>query len=310
MIAKLERVQLREAFPREVRDLSKWVQANLDELNAATGLSLSSAETEQPAGDFSVDLIAEDENGDKIVIENQYGSSDHGHLGKVLTYLTAHEAKAAIWIVERPRVEHVNAVAWLNQSSSAEFYLLKIEAVKIGNSDVAPLFTMIVGPSAEAKRIAGEKEKFQARHSERLEFWRGLLEVANSKSDLHAGRSPTKDGSIGGPSGIPGIRYVYVIHEHAARIELYISLGSGRGDDNLKIFNTLFSKKGEIEAKFGNQLDWQSLEHADACRIAITAETGGYRDPDKWPQTYEWMTKNMAALYAAFQPHIESLDYQ
>ena len=73
----------------------------------------------------------------------------------MLTYLTAHEAQAAIWIVEKPRVEHVNAIAWLNQSSSADFYLVKVEAFKIGDSDPAPLLTLIVGPSEEGKDIPG-----------------------------------------------------------------------------------------------------------------------------------------------------------
>jgi hypothetical protein len=179
MIAKLERVALREAFPSEVRDLSQWVKANMEEVNAVTGLSLSNADTERPAGDFSVDLIAEDESGAKIIIENQLGKSDHDHLGKVLTYLTAHEAQAAVWIVEKPRAEHVNAIAWLNQSSTAEFYLIKVEAFKIGNSNPAPLLTLIVGPSAETKAIAKEKESFEQSHFERTQFWKGLLEVAN-----------------------------------------------------------------------------------------------------------------------------------
>lgn len=168
MIAKLERVALRDAFPSEVRDLSQWIKSNIDQLNAVTGLSLSNANTEQPAGDFSVDLIAEDDSGAKIIIENQLGRSDHDHLGKVLTYLTAHEAQAAIWIVERPRTEHVNAIAWLNQSSSAEFYLIKVEAFRIGDSDPAPLLTLIVGPSAETKAIAEQKGKFELRHAEVL----------------------------------------------------------------------------------------------------------------------------------------------
>jgi hypothetical protein len=134
MIAKLERVFLREAFPSEVNGLSKWIQNNIDELNAATNLELSNASLEHPAGDFSVDLVAEDDSGNKVIIENQLGKSDHDHLGKVLTYLTAYEAQTAIWIVEKPRVEHVNAIAWLNQSSSAQFYLVKVEAFKIGKS--------------------------------------------------------------------------------------------------------------------------------------------------------------------------------
>ena len=39
----------------------------------ATGLQLSGVEREQLAGAFSVDLIAEDEDGRAVVIENQLG---------------------------------------------------------------------------------------------------------------------------------------------------------------------------------------------------------------------------------------------
>ena len=37
---------------------------------------------------------------------------------------------AAVWIVAEPRPEHVSVIAWLNESSSADFYLVKVEAVR------------------------------------------------------------------------------------------------------------------------------------------------------------------------------------
>jgi len=53
--------------------------------------------------------------------KNQLGKSDHDHLGKLLTYLSAMEAKTAIWIVGEPRPEHVKAAGWLNESGLARF---------------------------------------------------------------------------------------------------------------------------------------------------------------------------------------------
>lgn len=44
---------------------------------------------------FEVDLVAEDENANRIVIENQLETTDHDHLGKILTYLTNLDAKTA-----------------------------------------------------------------------------------------------------------------------------------------------------------------------------------------------------------------------
>ena len=87
------------------------------------------------------------------LIENQLEKSDHGHLGQIITYLVSIGAKTAIWIVSKPRTEHINAINWLNESSSADFYLLKVEAIKIGDSPPAPLLTVIVEPSAESKEV-------------------------------------------------------------------------------------------------------------------------------------------------------------
>lgn len=308
MVARLERVRLREAFPSEVKDFSRWLHDNIDELGRVVGLELSNPGKERSAGDFSVDLIAEDAEGGIVVIENQLGRSDHDHLGKVLTYLTAFEARAAIWIMETPRVEHVNAMARLNQLPTADFYMVKLEAIRIGDSDVAPLMTLIVGPSEETKVIAEEKQEIAARYEERRQFWEGLLAVANAKTSLHSGRSPTKVSWISTGAGKRGIDYNYVIRLHDVRVEVWIARGSGQKAENKQIFDTLAARKEEIQAAFGlPELDWQRMEESDACRICAVSDIGGYRDPEKRPEVYDWMADHMVALEKAFRPHINAL---
>ncbi len=125
MIGKIKRVPLRDIWKHEAYDFTSWLQDNIDVLNDALGLSLSNPEREQTAGSFNVDLVAEDENGNPVIIENQLEKSDHNHLGKLITYLTAIGAKTAIWIVADPRPEHVSAISWLNESSSAQFLFIE-----------------------------------------------------------------------------------------------------------------------------------------------------------------------------------------
>lgn len=60
MIGRIHRVGLREVWAHEAFDFTTWLQDNIDILAEATGLQLSGVEREQPAGAFSVDLIAED----------------------------------------------------------------------------------------------------------------------------------------------------------------------------------------------------------------------------------------------------------
>jgi hypothetical protein len=78
---------LREVWKHEALGFTRWLQENIDVVNDALELSLVSVERERSAGDFSVDLVAEDESGNPVVIENQLEKSDYDHLGKLLTYL-------------------------------------------------------------------------------------------------------------------------------------------------------------------------------------------------------------------------------
>ena len=64
---------------------------------------------EKTTGSFQVDLLAEDDDGNLVIVENQLEPTNHDHLGKVLTYLTNMEAKTAIWITSEPRPEHIRA---------------------------------------------------------------------------------------------------------------------------------------------------------------------------------------------------------
>ncbi len=87
-IGKIKRVKLREVWRHEAKDFTTWLQDNIEILNDILDVTLSSAEREQSAGAFSIDLVAEDDGGSLVVIENQLEKSNHDHLGKVITYLT------------------------------------------------------------------------------------------------------------------------------------------------------------------------------------------------------------------------------
>ena len=166
-IGSLQRVPLREVWSHEARDFTTWLERNIDVLNDAIDLSLSNVKREQPAGDFSIDLVVEDESGNPVIIENQLERSNHDHLGKLITYLTAIGAKAAIWIVSDPRPEHISAISWLNESSSASFYLIKIEdPVPIRTSLPEPLLTVIVDPSGVRWKADEKKDPCQLMFAE------------------------------------------------------------------------------------------------------------------------------------------------
>jgi Domain of unknown function (DUF4268) len=305
MVQKITRIALRDAFRHEAYDFTRWLEENIDVLNDVIDLTLSNAAREQSAGDFSVDLVAEDESGAKVIIENQLEKSNHDHLGKLITYLVAMEATAAIWIVSDPRPEHVSAITWLNESSSASFYLLKLEAIKIGESAPAPLLTLIVGPTESTKALGKAKQEFSERYDVRRAFWKGLLDHAKTRTRLHSGITPSKYGWLGTGAGRSGLGFNYVVWEHEAAAELYIDRGKDAAVENKAIFDMLYAQKAAIEAAFGGELEWQRLENKRACRVRKTISTGGYKDDDCLGEAHAGMVDAMVSLERALKPHLQ-----
>jgi len=139
-ISRLESVDVRTIWKKEERDFTPWLADNIDLLSEKLNIELSFMEKEKPTGTFETDILAEDSESNLVIIENQFGKSDHDHLGKTLTYLANIEAKTAIWICEDPRPEHIKVIDWLNELPDLSFYLVKIEAYKISNSPPSATF--------------------------------------------------------------------------------------------------------------------------------------------------------------------------
>jgi Domain of unknown function (DUF4268) len=279
-INKITRIDLKEVWRYEDRDLTPWLCDNIDVIGDTIGIQLTNASKEQSTGVFSVDIKAEDLQGNIVIIENQFGNSDHDHLGKLITYLSSFDAKTAVWIVQTPRTEHINAINWLNEGSNGcNFYLLKLEAIKIGDSQPAPLLTKIVGPSDESKNLGQVKKEDAERFNLRQYFWEKVLSKAKSKGLVSFNSiSPTKDSWIAAASGKRGLQYVFWVNQSTTRIELRIDRGKGSEEENLKILNALKEHLTEIENAFGGSLQWEDLEGYRVCSVRKDFANGGYKN--------------------------------
>ena len=157
------------------------------------GFKLTLVEREATGGPFSADILAEDADGNYVIVENQFDQTDHDYLGKLMIYLSNLEAKKAIWITSAPRLEHEKVIHWLNETLPADtaFYLVKLEAFRIDDSTPARLLTIVAGPSPESKQFGFKKKELSERHLMRLEFWTQLLEKARTQTPIFANRKPT-----------------------------------------------------------------------------------------------------------------------
>lgn len=306
-ITKITRLKVKDVWQYEDRDLTPWLADNIDVIGDIIGIQLTNGFREQSTGSFNVDIKAEDMDGNIVIVENQFGNSDHDHLGKLITYLSSFEAKTAIWVVENPRTEHVNAINWLNEGSNGcKFFLLKLEAIQIGESAPAPLLTKIVGPSKESLDLGQVKKDDAERYNLRYSFWEQFLNRAkkNGLSSFSA-ISASRDAWIGATAGIRGMSYVAWVNQYSTRIELRIDRGKGSEEENLKILKELQKHSEEIEKVFGDGLQWADLEGYRVCSIRKDYEDGGYKsDPDVINAITENVVNSMIRLEKATKSFI------
>lgn len=307
-IARISKTPIRDVWPHEALNFTTWLQDNIDLLDddLVVPIDPESVKREQSAGSFAVDMTAQNVDGETVIIENQLGRSDHDHLGKVLTYATALEASVAIWIVGNPRAEHVRVLAWLNDSTSLQAYMFRLQAIRIGESPPAPLLTLIVGPSDSAKEIASTKSEQSDLHRRRQAFWRVLLNHAQTKTTLHSGWSPVKANYISSRSNDrPGVALNYNVAKMNTSVVVYIDKVPDESPWNDEVFDNLYSQSSAIEEAFGQALTWeQKSEGIRSRRFYLSLDQGGLDDEERWPEIAEATVDAMIRLEKAIRPHV------
>ncbi len=195
-LGKLKKVDLRDVWPHEALDFTKWLamDENLKLLSDAVGIELELLETESSVGAFNVDIYAQEAGTErKVIIENQLEDTNHDHLGKVITYAAGKGAEVVIWVVKRARDEHRQAIEWLNQHTDSElgFFLVEIELLQIGDSSPAPRFNVVEQPN-EWTRTLRMSERMSETERLRLAYWTKYYEIAEATPSFTAAYKPRK----------------------------------------------------------------------------------------------------------------------
>lgn len=298
-----EITDLRKVWPHEALNFTPWVAENIELLGDAVGLDITVEETESSVGDFNVDIYASETGTDrKIIIENQLEDTDHDHLGKLITYASGKSADVIIWIVKHAREEHKSAVEWLNNHTDEKigFFLCEIKLFQIGDSQLAPSFTVIEKPNDWAKEIK-KTTAANPTQQQRLEYWQAFNDYAFKDANFAKafnGRKPTTDHwmdfSIG--SSVCHIGVTQIQKRSAIGVELYIN-------DDKELFKSLFSHKIEIESDMGMKLDWRELPERKASRILVEKNVH-LGDHEEWQEQFVYIMDVLLKMKKAFKKYL------
>lgn len=145
----MKTLSINNVFSRE-EEFSDWLVENIEVLGEKIGIELEDIKREYQIGNYFADILARDTNsGTRVIIENQFGKTNHDHLGKILTYASGANAKIMVWIAEKFSDEHKQALNWLNENTRQDigFFGLEVKAVRIGSSPYAMDFDVVVMPN-------------------------------------------------------------------------------------------------------------------------------------------------------------------
>ena len=157
-LGRLKKVDLREFFKDEAKDFTPWLaeEENLELLGETLGLDIELEDTEGRIGKFSADIVGLDRSSNRIIIiENQLEKTNHDHLGKIITYGGGKNAGIVIWICKKIQQEHRKGLDYLNDISTEDysFFGIEMELWKIGQSEPAPKFNIVVSPNEWSKSV-------------------------------------------------------------------------------------------------------------------------------------------------------------
>ena len=213
------------------------------------------------------------------------------------------DASVVVWVVASAREEHASAIEWLNKhtTSDVDFFLIEVHAYTIGDSAPAPMFKVIEQPNDFAKSVkslanSGDLNESQVR---RLEFWNMLNDALDQKGKPFNKHKATTDHwyTVAVGSSQCYISIDLVNKEHKIRVGLWVT-------DNKEMFDMFYSHREEIEAVFGEPLDWDRLDNKKASIFSTSIPGLNFNKQDNYPELIDLAIEKTVKLREAIKPFL------
>lgn len=310
-LGRLERVDLREVWENEATSFTPWLarEENIELLGNAIGLTLEVEAKERLVGPFRADILCKEaETEHWVLIENQLETTDHRHLGQLLTYAAGLHAVTIVWIAESITEEHRAALDWLNEISGEDFkfFGLEVELWRIGDSAIAPKFNVVSKPNDWSKTVTGATTRLKLTDTKLLqrEFWAGLAALFKSRGGPLRSKSPRPQHWSTFAIGKRDCHLTAFVNSKERWIGLQLTL---LGDDAKRHFRELERIKAAIEKEAGAALEWEELPEKKESHIALTRYDCDPMDRTKWAEQHEWLYERLQIFHRVFAERVRRM---
>ena len=322
-LGKIDQVDVRGIWPNEAHDFTPWLASRLDLLGDALSMELELVQREADIGTFSLDILARKRvTGELVAIENQLEWTNHSHLGQLLTYSAALDARAVIWVASSFRGEHRAAIDWLNDwtPEEIEFYGVEVSAIRIGESLPAPVFRPVAFPNDWSKqKVVSASSRY---NESRLRFYQPLVDALikqgfQMRREAHPWVNKVQ-------SAFNGLYYYPYIPKSPVlfgtegwhwEVSVKLAIETASRERNVRIFNALKQEENQINKEL-NEVEWDEgkrLSCTVAAEVAYSVDGNMRRRMsidetlEHSPQLREHLLEKLPRFIAALNPRLERI---
>ena len=311
-LGKLQKVEIRKIWPKEDANFTPWLatEENISLLSEELNLELEVQSQEERVGPFRADILCKEIATDHyVLIENQFGKTDHGHLGQILTYAAGLNALTVIWIAEKFVDEHRAALDWLNSitDESVSFFGLEIELYKIGDSDPAPMFNIVSKPNNWSKTIRRSSENAALTETKILQqqYWQAMKEYAESQKYSFRLQKPLPQHWTNVSIGRTDFKLCAIANTRDACLVVQLVV---YGRNALQSFNKL-STAYELDSneKLNKDLEWVEKEGGKEHHVNFIIEKTDPLDRTDWAKQHKLLCDWLEKFTVYFKEKIKML---
>jgi len=312
VLGDIEELPLNRLFKLEDRHFTPWLQKNIEVLGNIIGIDIIDAETEVPIGNYRLDILAYESGTErKIAIENQYGTTNHTHLGQLITYMAGINAEVVVWIAEDFNTEHITAINHLNQISNEEiaFFCIRPRLIKINDSKPAIEFLVVAKPDEWERRVRSSST-ISDRQAAYNKFW---AEFVSRYKKLYPDFKPSSwlpnRSSITMFHGGTDLRYLLRFSHGQFLISLWIGVNSKIHPHDL--IERISTKKDYIEEQLGSEIEFDRKEGVISTKVNLyydkEVDIINISDEER-DSLIDWIIASMPKFKTTLQSIIQKFD--
>jgi hypothetical protein len=272
-------------------------------------LEIENPRRESKGANFSCDITANvvGEENHVVVIENQFGRTNHDHLAKLLTYAAVNKAVIGIWIAEEVADDHRQVIDWLNENTpnTVSLYLAELKAYTIGSSPAAPQLDVICRPNITMKQANtdltdGDKKRRQWR----LNFWTDIHSRMKQERLPFRLQKPSQDHWSTVAIGRTGFHLEMLLtpKNQSVVVELVIKPDGWKD----AAFANLKREAEEIERELGAKLDWRAMPDKSSSRILLEHKLDPKVEENR-KAVCDWFAEWTPKMFNVFQNRVKAL---